>query len=123
MKEYDIYKYIDLGYNEFRVNDGDLMEFCYIVCDDVYVFEVLHSKEEVYLTKNEFQFYKSDKDYRLEKVLSKFKSSKYEKMIQIELCIIVYQDNKFWLGTWYEGLEIELSIETVESLIKDLEVK
>jgi hypothetical protein len=58
---------------------------------------------------------------RLDKVLSKFKKSKYEKMIQIDLCIIVYEDNQFYLGTWYEGFELEISLETVESLLNDLE--
>ena len=58
---------------------------------------------------------------RLDKVLSKFKKSKYEKMIQIDLCIIFYENNKFHLGTWYNGLELEISLDTVESLLKDLE--
>jgi hypothetical protein len=77
--------------------------------------------------KNDYDFLKALEDNademptRLDKVLSKFEKSKYEKMLQIDLCIIVYKDKKFYLGTWYEGLEIEISLDTVESLLKDLE--
>lgn len=80
---------------------------------------------DLYTTKevNEFYFY----NRRLDKVLEKFK--KYDKGLYYKLTIyleINYNKNKFYLvlldeGTWVDYNEISLA--TVEHLIKDMEAQ
>ena len=125
MKENGIYKYNDMGYNTYDLENGTLLYF-----DgsdgDLKFFNKLDgtNKQSYCLTLEEVIYVRTWEQHRLERVLSEMNYQDGEgyfyenKGIWLEYNYGEYNDNKFRIGLFTEEV---ISLDTVESLIKDLE--
>ena len=135
MKEYGIYKYNDKGFNTYDLDDGTLLYYDGSDGELRFFYKLDGVQENSYcLTLEEIVYVKSWEQHRLDKVLSKFEEDNRETITGFDIFYtykigtystieIIYEeiDTQFYLCDNHHNVEEEISLETVESLLKDLE--